>query len=897
LKSRTILIATCIFASISAIAQMYPEKGMPPLKNYTPADYQNKGKVWDIASAPNGIVYMAADRGLLEFDGTTWRCFQGSDGYTRSLTVINDSLIYSGSDLDFGVWKRDKYGTFAYTSLYPFKKDIQDVNEEFWDVHHLNNEIFFVSARNIYILKNQQLIKINAPYRFFGSFLLNDTLYFADERNGLYLFDNHSLKLLFPFPDDKHLFINGLYRNGDALVVVTKESGLFLYHDARLTPLNTPLSEMLKKAKVFSFNQTDPSHVAFGTVMKGLFISDPDGNIIHQINKYKGLLSNTILSMHQSRAGKLWIGLDYGISSLHMNTRITHFYDYRGDFGTGYTALVSGGSFYLGTNQGLYITDWQNLSNREEFTGFRLIPGTEGQVWTIKEIHGDVFIGHDRGLILLNGQELKKMGDFAGVWTIQAYKDFLLAGTYNGIEIFRKGENGWSYVKKMDRIAGSCNQVLIEPDNTLWVNIPNYGVIRAELNGQLFPVKRMIFSGKDFAGHNPSLIRDQHGIHLITDQANYLFDTQKNRFIRSKKNTGNDKPEHLLSNVYQSLPLHPDYNFYPVYNGFALRFLHFTGTPKTGQYSLLFRKAEAYHSSGSISVYPDTKIPFRMNNVILEYTVPNRDNVFYQYKLDDSGRWSPWSRKSTAEMMNLREGTHTFFVRAMINGSIVCENQFTFRIAPPWHRTWIAWLAAGLLLLLLAYLIYAWQQIMLKKQKKSLLLKEQNSLRQQAQKHREKIMMLEQERLQTENELIKQQLKSKTIELASKSKDNEDKNRLLQTLKEKFDTLQKEPAISGFRLNEIRRILDAYLKEDDKTFEIQMDELHQELFRKLKEQFPALSGNDLRLCAYLKVGLNSKEIADILNIQPSSSYISRSRLRKKLNLKPDEDLYDFLNRI
>jgi AraC family transcriptional regulator, chitin signaling transcriptional activator len=73
-----------------------------------------------------------------------------------------------------------------------------------------------------------------------------------------------------------------------------------------------------------------------------------------------------------------------------------------------------------------------------------------------------------------------------------------------------------------------------------------------------------------------------------------------------------------------------------------------------------------------------------------------------------------------------------------------------------------------------------------------------------------------------------------------------------------------------------------------------MDELHQELFKKLKEQFRGFSINDLRLCAYLKIGLNSKEIAEIMNIQPSSAYISRSRLRKKLNLGVDEDLHNFL---
>jgi AraC family chitin signaling transcriptional activator len=73
--------------------------------------------------------------------------------------------------------------------------------------------------------------------------------------------------------------------------------------------------------------------------------------------------------------------------------------------------------------------------------------------------------------------------------------------------------------------------------------------------------------------------------------------------------------------------------------------------------------------------------------------------------------------------------------------------------------------------------------------------------------------------------------------------------------------------------------------------------LYQAFFKKLKDRFPSLSNNDLRLCAYLRAGISSKEIAEIFNIQPSSFYISRSRLRKKLKLEMDENLYDFLNAI
>lgn len=248
-------------------------------------------------------------------------------------------------------------------------------------------------------------------------------------------------------------------------------------------------------------------------------------------------------------------------------------------------------------------------------------------------------------------------------------------------------------------------------------------------------------------------------------------------------------------------------------------------------------------------------------------------------------------------MLGLDHGEYTITLRAQLADEVVERRIASFRIAPPFHRSWYA-LAFYLFLLFAAVLLIRYRVIIsLKKQKKKMLLKEQKSLRIQAEKHKQELMVIEQERLKDEYEQLKLQLKNKTIELASKARDNEEKNRLLLSVKESFEKARKNPSSSSIKWNEIQRMLDAYINIEDKTFEIQMDELHQDFFRKLKERFPGLSNNDLRLCAYLKIGLNSKEIADILNIQPSSSYISRSRLRKKLDLKPEENLYDFLNNI
>jgi DNA-binding NarL/FixJ family response regulator len=217
-----------------------------------------------------------------------------------------------------------------------------------------------------------------------------------------------------------------------------------------------------------------------------------------------------------------------------------------------------------------------------------------------------------------------------------------------------------------------------------------------------------------------------------------------------------------------------------------------------------------------------------------------------------------------------------------------------FSFITPWYYSGYAFAAYILFVLIVVYSIYIWQKRSFNNLRKELL---------QDQEDRSKASEQDQVREETVNELLEEKnhlkavIRSKTIEMATISKELEEKKELLETLKEKTEALQSNPESLNSRLAEIKRLLDASESHIDHTFEMQMDELHQELFKKLKASFPELTNNDLRLCAYINNGFNSKEIADLFNIKPSSVYISRSRLRKKLNLQPDEDLYGFLQKI
>ena len=890
----TTYLIVFLSGTLQLAAQDLSQKGVPPLQNFTPSEYQNRGKVWDIDSAPNGIIYMAADQGLLEFDGKTWRTERGSDGFTRSVYVANDSLIYTGSDLDFGIWERNQYFEFEYRSLYPFKEELLELNEEFWDIHPQGNNILFVSASNIYVYGNENLTKISAPGRFAGSFLIGDSVYFADENSGLYLLEDLSLTPVFSFPPDTEFQISGIHESQNGLIVATYNSGLYRYDGQSLALINRGISQRLESANVFSFETPGNETLAFGTVMNGLFITDTEGSVIHHINRDKGLSNNTILCLHYDNSGTLWLGTDYGISAIDLQSNLSFIYDYRGNFGTGYAAHLSDDTFYLGTNRGLYRAQWSELNNSLDSFSFDLISDSDGQVWTLQEFDGELLIGHDRGLFTLTENRFNRISNQRGIWTLKPFRNYLLAGTYNGIAIFKRENGRWEFQKQMELISGSVNQLVAENDRVLWVNIPNYGIIRTILGEDLNPIERLFFTTDMFNGENPILQNNNSGISVKTDLYTYIYSHADTSFHVVDEIRFKSEPEDALPAIYQPAVLENGFRFIPVYNGFALKSPQNSITSISDDFQIIFRDAEGFNTHDRIAASPGTTIDYSFNNIQITFLVPNQHGIYYKYRLNE-GDWSRWTEDNSAKLIDLSPGNYILEARALKGSSLSEGETISFRIAAPWYQTGIAYFLYFILGIVGVYLITLWQKKSLKQQEELLHSNKEKSLKNQADKHQRQIMKLEKERLQLEYDRLKKQLRHKTVELANKAKENQDKIKLLTELKKKIEKIQENPEIAKTRWKEIHSTLDSFINKDDNTFEIQMDELHQEFYQRLKDSFPGLSVNDLRLCAYLKLGFNSKEIAAFMNIKPSSVYISRSRLRKKLGLDTDDDLHDFLN--
>ncbi len=94
----------------------------------------------------------------------------------------------------------------------------------------------------------------------------------------------------------------------------------------------------------------------------------------------------------------------------------------------------------------------------------------------------------------------------------------------------------------------------------------------------------------------------------------------------------------------------------------------------------------------------------------------------------------------------------------------------------------------------------------------------------------------------------------------------------------------------------LRKLMSDILTEENDwdKFKMHFEEVHPAFFTKLKEAHPGLTDNELRLCAYCKMNIGNKQVAQMLSVQPQTIIIARYRMRKKMGLPKEASLDDYI---
>ena len=149
-----------------------------------------------------------------------------------------------------------------------------------------------------------------------------------------------------------------------------------------------------------------------------------------------------------------------------------------------------------------------------------------------------------------------------------------------------------------------------------------------------------------------------------------------------------------------------------------------------------------------------------------------------------------------------------------------------------------------------------------------------------------------------QNEKLEAEINFKNSELASSTMHLVKKGELLTKIKEELSHSLKNIA-NKVAVQEIKKVIKS-VSDDDKidqewdAFAKHFDKVHSDFVVTLKKKYANLTANEVKLCIYLRMNLSSKEIAQLMNISVRGVEISRYRLRKKIGIPSETNLFDHL---
>jgi tetratricopeptide (TPR) repeat protein/DNA-binding CsgD family transcriptional regulator len=157
---------------------------------------------------------------------------------------------------------------------------------------------------------------------------------------------------------------------------------------------------------------------------------------------------------------------------------------------------------------------------------------------------------------------------------------------------------------------------------------------------------------------------------------------------------------------------------------------------------------------------------------------------------------------------------------------------------------------------------------------------------------------LNEKNLQLEKENLQKELEYKNKELTTNVMYQLRKNNFIKSTSEKLKTiLQSAKADNKKLIQEVVKELDGNMSKGSwEEFEFRFNEVHTDFYNHLVKDFPDLTPNELRLSAFLKLNMTTKDIATITYQTPHSITVARHRLRTKLGLQRDDNLVSFLSR-
>lgn len=880
----------------------------PGVHSFSVADYGGGTQNWGVTQDEEGLIYVANTTGVLRFDGAKWSTLLLPGMPTVRAVRFGNGRLYAGGYGEFGYFDNPAGSAPSWHSLSD-QLEATDRDEEIWNIELLDDgKVIFQSFGRIFLYDGSRLSTILPPGVMLFAKATGNELLVPVTGNGLYRWTQQEGFVLLPG--------SSALGNKEVVSIIDTEEGLilgtsnaiYLLREERLLPFSRELNERLRGQKINRLQLLHDGTLSVATINSGLFLFTPANGQTTQLNESSGLSNNTVLALFESRAGNLWLALDRGLDLVVRSPAISFVTGGNSPPGMVYSAAYYNGAAYFGTNQGLFL-------QRETTDGFTysLLEGTSGQVWELQETGAGLLCGHNEGTFLVRDTTARKISGRSGGWmTIPINEDStrFLQATYTGLQSL-EWTAGEFVARNIDGFSAPIRFLCKLEENRLLAIHGSRGGFLLTMSGDYRKILRVdTLSGEVLTKTSALktddgyLLQNAQGRRLLRGDSLVAYDKMQRVPLRpGEYYLGGDRSGYRFvgnteqvkmyqaGEVVAELPLRLRFPYpgiipwtedrwlFLLDEGYAL----VTPDKESGTTATLLLRAghrpynewEWFAGMGDLP-----SVPYGDNDISFSAALPLYDRaVKYRSRLKGyAEEWTDWSASSEWEFTNLPEGDYDFEVEANWYGS---SANLTFRVLPPWYRSSVAYLTYAFLFAVLLWFLYRLHLQRLRNQARRL----------EVIRRRE----LQRERIITRNRELEDNIKRKSRELANTTLTLAKKNEMLLQLREEIVKARRN---TGRQLNhhKMSKLIDRNLnnEEDWAIFESHFNEVHEAFLKRLRKDHPLLTTGDLKLAAYLRMDLSSKEIAPLLHISLRGVENKRYRLRKKMELESGDDLNRYL---
>ncbi|MEL6671021.1 MAG: triple tyrosine motif-containing protein [Bacteroidota bacterium] len=932
--------------------------GLPLVQSFPREVYGAAAVIGDIIQDVQGRMYFANPDGMLSYDGSSWEVYPlPNRTILRSLALAQDGTIYAGGQNEVGRFVPDQQGEWVFESLKDRIPAEDQSFEDVWDMAMVGDSLYFRASEKIFCLSGDKQARILADVPYYHLGKVGEDVWIQDLGNGTFSSPSSPLKPSFSKTSLAGKMATSLAEWQGGMLIGTERDGLYYWKNDTVQAFSAAIQDFLKESGITALARIDSHTFAVGTNFNGIVILHESGKILYHFNLRNGLIRNKVMCLFVDPNRNLWVGLENGINYLHLNSPFTFLYPGFESGGTGFTSRVFEDRLFLGTGDGLYALPWQEYYDPLEVgPQFELISGSKGQTWGLDEVENTLILGHNRGSFLIGAgaNQAENFWGTRGAWTfdqVEGRDNLFVAGTYTGLYFFNKQGSQFVLLGHLDGFNESSRFVEQDDKGNLWIAHPYKGIYRVPLAEEVL-ASPIIHYGEteglssDLQNH---LFRLKDEIVFCSETGVFLFDYARDRFlpfdrfndifglenkvrrlsqmpngdiwyitendcgVLKVKDLGVDKtieryryPELLgfLNKGYDQIYGYTDdHVFITTDHGFIHYFDPWKDRVDTNfqvvisavishgaHDSLIFRGR--FYQGEQVKNVPPTEAGLSFlhyqNAFEFQYAATAYSATYakeYRYRLlGAEKRWSAWTTQTRKEYTNLSPGSYQFEVQARLKGEVMSQAvHYPFTIESPWYATD------------LAFGIYAILVFGLLSGTSWFLSRKYTDLKEETQKvvtqSEQEIGKLKEANMQAELEHKQRELLSATLHLVQK-------NETLESIKGQLvDIIKRSKELEVTRkLKALVRLLqqDARLDSGWEQIMSHFNEVHNQYFDRLKKDFPQLTPKDLKLCAYLRMNLSTKEMASLMNVTVRGVEASRYRLRRKLELDKEENLTEFL---